>query len=88
MTIAKAIARAWSDETFKDKLVSDPRAALAEQGVEVPEGKTINVVENTDDTVHLVLPVKPADAGDVSADQLEKVAGGLGPCGANTGILV
>ena len=74
MTVAKTIARAWTDETFKNKLVSDPHAALAEHGVAVPEGKTVNVVENTDDMVHIVLPVKPADADEVSADELEKIA--------------
>ena len=76
MTIAKTIARAWTDSAFKDKLVSDPHAALAEQGLAVPEGTTVTVVENTEDTVHVVLPVTPAEAGKLSAEELEHLAGG------------
>jgi len=76
MTIAKAIARAWTDGAYKAKLVSDPHTALAEAGVEVPAGTTVKVVENTTDTQHLVLPVAPPEAGEVSVDELEKVAGG------------
>ncbi len=73
---AKAIARAWSDPVYKAKLLSDPRAALAEAGVEIPEEVTVKVVENTSDTLHLVLPVAPAQAGEVSDNDMEKLAGG------------
>ena len=77
MTIAKTIARAWTEPEFKKKLVGDPHSALAEHGIDVPEGVTVNIVENTDDTVHLVLPVRPAEAADVSMDDLERIAGGV-----------
>ncbi len=77
MTIHKAIARAWSDADYKAKLLSDPHAALVEAGVEVPAGTTIKVVEDTADTRHLVLRVAPGDAGELSAEELEKVAGGV-----------
>jgi hypothetical protein len=74
---AKAIARAWNDADFKAKLLSNPRAALAEAGVEVPAGVSIKVVENTSDTVHVVLPVALGNAGELSTEELEKVAGGV-----------
>ena len=76
MTIAKAIARAWTDAAYKTKLVGDPNAALSEAGVEVPVGTTVKVVENTADTQHVVLPVAPAKASELSTEELEKVAGG------------
>ncbi len=76
MTIAKAIARAWRDAEYKAKLLSDPHAALAEQGVEIPPGTSVKAMENTADTQHVVLPVAPGDAGELSAEELEKVAGG------------
>lgn len=84
MSVSKAIAQAWTDPQFKDKLLTDPHAALADHGVDVPEGISVNVVENTDDTVHLVLPVSPRHAGDdsgeeLSAEEMEKVAGGIFP---------
>ncbi len=77
MTMTKAIARAWTDAGYKAKLLSDPHAALAEVGVEVPAGTTVKVMENTADTQHLVLPVSPAAAGELSSEELEKVAGGI-----------
>ncbi len=74
---AKVFARAWSDAEYKAKLLSDPHAALAEAGVEIPAGKTIKVVENSADIAHLVLPVEPGVAGELSDDQLDKVAAGF-----------
>ncbi len=76
MTISKAIARAWRDSAYKAKLLSDPHAALAEAGVEVPEGTNIKVVENSSDTHHLVLPTAPANVGELSGEALEKAAAG------------
>ncbi len=77
MTIEKAIARAWTDTDYKAKLLSDPHAALAEHGIEAPAGTTIKVIENTADTQHFVLPAAPADAGSLSIEELEKIAGGV-----------
>ncbi len=74
---AKAIARAWADAAYKAKLLSDPHAALAEAGVEIPEGVTVKVVENTADNVHLVLPAMPANVGELSDDEQEKLVGGF-----------
>ena len=71
MTV-RAIARAWTDADYKARLINDPHAALAETGVEVPAGITVKVVENTSDTQHLA----PPEAGEVSVDELEKIAGG------------
>ncbi len=76
MTLANAIARAWRDAAYKAKLLSDPHAALAEEGVEIPVGTTVKVVENTADFQHLVLPVAPDRADELSADELQKVAAG------------
>ncbi len=74
MTISKVISRAWSDAEYKAKLLSDPTAVLAEAGIEIPAGTTIKVVENTADTEHLVLPVVPEKAEELSMEELEKVA--------------
>ena len=76
MSIAKAVARAWTDSDYKARLLEDPKNALAEMGFDVPSGNTVNVVENTSDTHHLVLPAAPDAAGDMSMEELEKVAGG------------
>ena len=76
---ARAIARAWTDADYKARLINDPHGALAEAGVEVPAGITVKVVENATDTHHLVLPVAPPEAAEVSMEELEKVAGGKKP---------
>ena len=78
---AKVVAKAWSDEAFKARLLADPYAALNEAGVEVPAGVTakVKVVENTSDTVHLVLPPPPPE-GELTDEDLDKVAGGLAGC--------
>ena len=69
------MARAWSDSALKKKLLADPASVFKENGMIVPKGMTINVVENTDKVVNLVLPVKPSPA-ELSAEELQQVAGG------------
>jgi len=73
---AKVVARAWNDEAFKARLLSDPRAVLTEAGVEVPAGVTVKAVENTKDTLNLVVPQAPAE-GEISDEDLERVSGGF-----------
>lgn len=53
------VAQAWSDDSFKQKLIDNPNAVLAQSGVDVPEGVNIVVVENEADRVHLILPTRP-----------------------------
>ncbi|MBB5666458.1 putative membrane protein [Rhizobium leguminosarum] len=72
MSIAMAIARSWTDETYKKRLLTDPHAALSDIGIEVPKGITVKVVENTVDTQYLVLPAPPSHPGDVSMDELAR----------------
>lgn len=72
MTVAKAIARSWTDDAFKKKLLTDTHAALSEVGVEIPKGLTVKAVENTANTQYLVLPAPPAHPGDASMDELAR----------------
>lgn len=71
------IAKAWTDEAFKAKLLSDPKAAMAEVGMDAPEGVEIEVVESTQEKAYLVIPPKPGP-GELSDEDLDKVAGGGG----------
>jgi hypothetical protein len=70
---AKVVARAWTDEAFKRRLLADPVAALAEMGARVPAGMTVRVVESTDALTYLILPPRPAETG-LSQEALEKAA--------------
>ncbi len=72
------VARAWSDEGFKRRLLAEPAAVLKEAGLNVAEGVQINMSENTDRLAHLVLPAKPA-SGDISEEQLTAASRFL-PC--------
>ena len=69
------IAKAWSDEEFKARLLANPKDAMAEVGMDVPEGVEIEVVESTQEKVYLIIPPKPD--GELSDDDLDKVSGGL-----------
>lgn len=55
---AKIITKAWADEDFKVRLIAEPVAVLKEEGIEVPEGITIKVIENTDNVTHVVIPLR------------------------------
>ena len=73
----KVITKAWGDPKYKARLMADPRAALAEAGVEPPPGLDFKVVENTNKVVHLVLP--PPPSAELSEESLALVAGGWIP---------
>jgi hypothetical protein len=83
----RVIAKAWADEEFKAALMADPRADLKAQGIEVPEGVTLNVLENSDNVINLVLPKAPEmglteeTLGTTSMDR----CGGCGGCGCGGG---
>src|SRR2546430_2161680 len=77
----RLVARAWSDETFKQRLVADPKAVLAETGLAVPANLTLEVHEETPTHLHLVLPPPPASrtTDKLSEAELDQVAGGYVP---------
>ena len=69
----RLIARAWSDEGFRDRLKSDPHAVVAEEtGVTMPESIAIEVLEETPDRAYLVIPSNRVALSDEALD----VAGG------------
>jgi hypothetical protein len=72
---AKVIAKAWSDEAYKQRLIDDPRTVLTEAGIDVPENREIRVFENTDSVANIVLPTAP-DEGEISEEALNNVSGG------------
>ena len=69
-----------ADETFRQRLLEDPRGAIEEElGTRLPAALQVVAVEETAETIYLVLP--PLRSGDVQAEELsdrelEGVAGG------------
>jgi hypothetical protein len=80
---SQIVAKCWADATFKAQLIADPKAALAAEGIAVPEGIELRVLENTPTTVNLVLPPPPAE-GELSDEDLGAVTGGGLCCEASS----
>ena len=56
--------------------MSDPKSVLKDDGLEVPDGMDVKVVENADDCLHITLPAAPSRNADLSDDELSNAAGG------------
>ncbi len=52
---AKVVARAWTDPDYKDRLLQNGTAAIAEMGFEAVQGEEMVVVENTAEVHNLVV---------------------------------
>ena len=78
------IKTAWQDESFKNDLVANPVQAieaLTGKEVNIPEGKTIEVRDQTNDLViYINIPKEPhMDDMELNDEQLEIIAGGGEP---------
>ena len=71
----KIVARAWTDEEFRRKFVTDPKAQFEEHlGTKLPEAFKLTVHEETPDSLHFVIPMKPAgNLDELSDEDLENV---------------
>ena len=58
--LSQIVKKAWEDDVFKQRLLNNASEVLKEEGLSVPEGMEIKVVENTETVVHIVLPAKHA----------------------------
>jgi len=74
--LQKVIIKCWEDAAFKERLLADPAATLAAEGLEIPEGVTVKVAIDSEDVRTLVIPLPPATELD-DAD-LDAVVGGDG----------
>lgn len=77
------VQKAWDDTQFKTELLANPVVAIEKltgQTLDLPQGKTLVVRDQTDEsTVYINLPAKPnTDDVELNEDQLETVAGGTG----------
>jgi hypothetical protein len=74
----RVIERSLQDESFRRRLLADPKAALQEElGAQLPKEVEVRAVEETADTIYLVLPsASPLGGSELSDRELEAVSGG------------
>jgi hypothetical protein len=58
--IENIVERTWIDDIFRNRLLSDPAKVLRAEGVKIPQGVEVRIVEDTENVLHVVLPMKPA----------------------------
>jgi hypothetical protein len=74
---AKIVKRCWEDEKFRKEFTADPAGAFVKYlGVPAASLPGISVHQEAAGSWHIVLPLKPANANELSDEDLEKVAGG------------
>src|SRR5215207_1214808 len=60
----RLIEKSVEDDAFRQRLIEDPKGAVEQElGTRLPEEVRVVVVEETQDTIYLVLPATPM-AGD------------------------
>ena len=76
----RIVQRSIEDESFRQRLIEDPKAAVEQElGTRLPEDVRVVDVEETQDTIYLVLPSTPMagrEGVELSDRELESVAGG------------
>ncbi len=77
---AEIVQKAWEDAEFKKELMANPSEAIEKltgKKINLPEGKTLVVRDQTDDSnVYINIPAKPKMDMELDENQLEMVAGG------------
>lgn len=78
---AQLIAKAQSDETFRQQLIQQPKETLEQElGFTLPEQVQVKVIEETPNTIYIFLPRQMAETEasvELSEETLDEVAGGI-----------
>jgi Nitrile hydratase, alpha chain len=75
----RLVQMSLEDEDLRQRLLEDPKAAVEQElGRRLPEDVEVRVVEESAQTIYLVLPSASAvgEGGELSDEELEAVAGG------------
>ncbi|OEV13714.1 nitrile hydratase subunit alpha [Streptomyces nanshensis] len=63
----------YKSEAYRSRVVREPRAVLAEFGLELPDGQEITVWDSSAESRYMVLPRRPAGTGDLTEEQLAEL---------------
>lgn len=69
------VGQAWADEKFRQRLIADPKRTLEEYGITLSDGQEVEILSDTPEKTHLVLPPKPADLDDLAGSAVHTVFG-------------
>jgi len=75
-SVKRAIGKSSMDRVFRQKLLAEPAGVLKAEGLELPDGVKVRVIEDTDKLMHLVIPFHLELDGELSDANLDKVSGG------------
>jgi hypothetical protein len=73
------VQRSIEDDSFRQRLLDDPKATVEQElATQLPEGVEVRVVQESQQSIYLVLPsASPLGEGvELSDEELEAVAGG------------
>jgi hypothetical protein len=71
--VKSLIVKCWSDDAFKQALITNPAVTMKAQGLTVPDSVNIKVHQASANNFVLVIPQKPAYMSD---EELDAIAGG------------
>ena len=77
--VRRLIQRSTEDESFRQRLLDDPKGTVEQElGDRLPEGVEVRAVEESAQTIYLVLPSASTvgEGSELSDRELEAVAGG------------
>jgi hypothetical protein len=81
LTLGKLIARVWDDPALRVELIENPGKILGQAGVKVGPNRRVVVHEDTEATINIVIPQRPAGSN-FTDDYLRTVGHGmLAGCG-------
>ena len=76
----RLIEKSIEDEAFRRRLLADPKAAVEQElGTQLPEEVRVVALEESADTIYLVLPstsMAGGEGGELSDQELQSVSGG------------